>query len=858
MFAPWFAPKLSVVWKMWKTGIRRRLVGSERRAAFAAAPFAGLENGLEGSLSDPFLQGLAVLVVGLAVLGPLGFRSVWRRRRAAGARGEKARREMAELHAILEKASAGFFFWRAGETQETAFGDFSAFGFDGATDAGPGFEGALRRFEADSAEQLQKAVSKLRAGAGRFDLDLATDDARRLRARGQRLESADGEAIGDLVRLEDVTEVEARALQFTQFAQRNAKLLKDRERLRFLLDQLPFPVWLRGPDLKLEFCNRAYASVVGLRAEEAVARGREFAEGIIGEQGQALAKRAHRVGSPQSESHHFVVDGVRRLLEVTEIPFTAAAGMVGYAQDFTEVDRVQDELGRHIDAQAKVLEGLATAIAIYGPDTRLKFFNRAFALLWRLNEEWLRMEPTQGEVLETLRARRRLPETVDFPAYKKGQLARFTSLIDPVEELLHLPDGATLRSSVSPHPFGGLLCTYEDVTDKLALERSYNTLIKVQRQSLDNLYEGVAVFGSDGRLKLSNPAYAQIWGFAPNELEGEPHISEIVDKSARFAAPEDWPVLRARIVAGTCERAAKNGRFHRQDGTAIDFASLPLPDGGVLWRYVDVTDSTRVEHALRERNEALLAADKLMSEFVAHVSYELRTPLNTIIGFAQLLENAYFGDLNDRQQDYVAGILVSSQVLLSLINDILDLALIEAGQMPIRREEVAIRSLLEEVLRLVREKANEKNLTVVMDIQGNPPPIYADKQRLKQVLFKLLNNAINFSTPGGEVSLSARKERADLVLQVTDTGVGIPREEQTRIFEKFERGSSSKGRGSGLGLSLVKKFVELHYGQVDLQSEPGQGTAVRCRLPYAARDVAEGEAPPAGEAQPVPPMKTGT
>ncbi len=873
------------MWKTWKTGISRRpSVGTSPGAAFATVPLVGLEDVLDmpsldrlppewlsldrlplDRLSldgfppvDPLLQALAILGLGFGLAFLFFARPARRKLKRLEARVNETEAEAEELRNLLSTTSGALFFWRHESEEETAFGDFSSL-LPLSAGATPSFADALAELDAASAKRLRAGVATLRDAGGDFAFEVTAVGGRALKVRGREVMDADGTMLGALVRFDDVTEAEARAKKVVG---RNAKLLEDRNQLRFLLDQLPFPVWQRSKDLALTFCNWAYASVVGMRPEEAIERKQEFAEGVIADQGLAVAKRAWRAGSAQSESHYFVIEGLRRLLEVTEIPIVDGEGMVGYSLDFTEVERVQDELSRHIDAQSKVLEGLATAIAIYGPDTRLKFFNQAFASLWRLSEDWLAMEPMQGEVLEALRSRRRLPETVDFPAYKGEQLARFTSLIDPVEELLHLPDGTTLRSTVSPHPFGGLLCTYEDVTDKLALERSYNTLIKVQQQSLDNLYEGVAVFGSDGRLKLSNPAYARIWGFSPIELEGEPHVSELVETSERFAITKDWQALRAKIVAGTCERVPKHGRFDRQDGTTVDYASLPLPDGGVLWRYVDVTDSTRVERALRERNEALEAADKLMSEFVAHVSYELRTPLNTIIGFSQLLEQGYFGSLTTQQAGYVEGILDSSQVLLSLINDILDLAVIEVGQMAIQQEEVPIRTLMEEVLRLVREKANEKNLIVVMDFQGNPPAIRADKQRLKQVLFKLLNNAINFSTSGGTISLSARKENEDLVLEVMDTGVGIPLEEQERIFERFERGSSSKGRGSGLGLPLVKKFVELHGGRVELTSAPGKGTTVRCCLPYHATDLSRDgeEAPPSpAEALPGgPSMKTGT
>lgn len=869
LFTSCFAPKLPIVWKMGKAGVSRRTTaGVSSGTAFAAVPFLEFEDSflldwlpVEGiSLADPALQAAALLALGFGIAFLFFARPAQCKSRTLERRAHEAEGKVRALGTLLGTTSGALFFWRHGGEAEAAYGDFSSL-LPLPVGASPGFEVALSEFDADSAKRLRAAVTTLRNAGGEFSFNVMAVGGRSLKVCGQSVVDASGKMLGVLVRLDDVTETEARA---TKLAGRNTKLLEDRNQLRLLLDRLPFPVWQRDENLALTFCNEAYAAVVGINPEEAVKQRHEFAEGVIGDQGQALAKRAKRVGSPQSESHHFVVDGLRRLLEITEIPMTDGNGMVGYSLDFTEVDRVQDELSRHIDAQSKVLEGLATAIAIYGPDTRLKFFNQAFAHLWRLSEEWLALEPMQGEVLEALRARRRLPETVDFPAYKREQLARFTSIIDPVEELLHLPDGMTLRSTVSPHPFGGLLCTYEDVTDKLALERSYNTLIKVQQQSLDNLYEGVAVYGSDGRLKLSNPAYARIWGFKPGDLEGEPHVSEIVEAFKPFAVTKDWEALRSKIIAGTCERVPKHGRIDRRDGTTVDYASLPLPDGGVLWRYVDVTDSIRVERALRERNEALEAADKLMSEFVAHVSYELRTPLNTIIGFSQLLEQGYFGSLTTQQAGYVQGILDSSQVLLALINDILDLAVIEAGQMEIRREEVAIRTLLEEVLRLVREKAHEKNLTIVMDSQGDLPPIHADKQRLKQVLFKLLNNAINFSTSGGTISLSARRENGELVLIVADKGVGIPPEEQERIFARFERGSSSKGRGSGLGLPLVKKFVELHGGRVELTSTPGEGTTVSCYLPYRTTEAAiDGKGPllspsPGEEMAGRRPIKTGT
>ena len=433
-----------------------------------------------------------------------------------------------------------------------------------------------------------------------------------------------------------------------------------------------------------------------------------------------------------------------------------------------------------------------------------------------------------------MRERRMLPETVDFCAFKEGRLRLFTNLIEPLEELMHLPDGTTLRMVVSAHPHGGLLYFYEDVSDRLALERERNLKIAVQKATLDNLSEGVAVFGGDGRLTLFNPRYAGMWRLGEAFFATRPHVSEIAERwRLLMEGAHDWEALSTRMVMGTLERSGGMQRIERPDGVIIDHASVPLPDGAVLTACVDVTDSIRIERALRERNEALEAAEVSKSKFLESVSYVLRTPLNTIMGFDELLMKPYFGELNGRQREYAEGIFESSRHLLVLIDDILDLATIEAGQMELTKTRIDIRATLAGVLRETRRKVARRGLRFTVECDRDIGPIVIDEPRIAEVLRDLIDNAVMFTPSGGAIAIGARREGDEVALWIADTGPGIEPDQVETAFGTFQRGATRRGQepGVGLGLSLAKSFIELHGGRVDIESEPGRGTRVTCTIP---------------------------
>jgi signal transduction histidine kinase len=376
--------------------------------------------------------------------------------------------------------------------------------------------------------------------------------------------------------------------------------------------------------------------------------------------------------------------------------------------------------------------------------------------------------------------------------------------------------------------------TFEDVTSRLQLESSYNTLIAVQKETLDNLAEGVVVYGGDGRIKLWNPSFAGIWKLNPEELEGGPHINKIVDRKTRFFSESDWPSMRKMLIEHGLERNEQEGQIKRADGVHLRYTTVPLPDGGVMVSYYDITDSARVENALREKNAALEAAEQIKTDFLANVSYQLRTPLNAIMGFSEILGNQYFGPLNDRQKEYSTGIYDSGQRLISLIDDILDLSTIEAGYLELKKEPVAVRPMLESLYDLSIEWARKRKLDVKLSCPENIGEISADQTRIKQALMNLIRNAINFTPEGGKINISAEKKGDGIEISIKDTGVGISSDDLRRIFEPFVRTPINRGgtanSGAGLGLALVKNIIELHGGSIDIESEESVGTTVTVLL----------------------------
>jgi signal transduction histidine kinase len=669
------------------------------------------------------------------------------------------------------------------------------------------------------AQRIERSIADLRAKGESFTLALTTLAGRHIEAEGRAI---GGQAV---VRLRDMSGVKRRLAEVeVQFQ----SLADDAGSLRTLIDSLPSPVWARNLDGEMDFVNAAYANAVeAADAAGAVERGLELLDRPAREE----SVRMRESGTAFISRVPAIVAGARRIFDVLEVP--TARGSAGVAIDVTEVESLRAEMLRMVEAHRRTLDQLATGVAIFNADRNLSFYNAAYRVLWDLEAGFLDHAPSDSAILDRLRTARKLPEDQDFRQWK-SQLHEAYRAIEAKETLWHLPDGRTLRVVTTPNPEGGVTYLFDDVTERLDLERRFDALIRVQGETLDNLAEAVAVFASDGRLKLHNPAFSKMWKLAPETLAERPHIEAVLAWCAPLH-PEDATLraLRSAITA-IGPRQPVSGRLERRDGSVVDVATMALPDGATLVTFQDVSDSVNVERALRERNEALVNADQIKADFLHHVSYELRSPLTNIIGFAHFLGDTATGPLTPKQAEYLSYITVSTNALLAIINDILDLASIDAGAMTLELGEVDIRKTMDAAAEGIRDRLVKNLITLEVDAAPSLGRFVADEQRVRQILFNLLSNAVGFSPAGGTVVFKAERQDDGVSFSVTDQGPGIPPELKDRIFDRFEthsRGSSH--RGAGLGLSIVRSFVELHGGRVQVQSDAGRGTTVKCFFPFA-------------------------
>jgi len=670
----------------------------------------------------------------------------------------------------------------------------------------------------DDRQELDASVANLRMNGMPFQIVL--------KAITGKYFKFDGKIINNLAALK-IKNIDQQKQSHSNLKNEYDNLKIETVGLRAMLDTLSRPIWVRDRSGRLSWVNEQYAYAVDADNTNSVISAQiEFLDSSI----QSDTINALKKGDVFQIRIPVIVSGQRRILDIVETPLVS--GSIGYAIDVSDLEATRNDLQRQMTNHVLTLDQLPTAVAIFDERQCLVFCNLAYRTLWQIDEAFTQSKPTDNEILDYLRDARRLPEQADYKSWKKSLHEAYHSL-ETQEAAWYLPGGRTLRVVVNPNPQGGVTYLFEDVTAQFILQSNFNALSRVQSETLDSLKEGVAVFGMDGRLKLNNPAFESLWEIDTQKISQNPHIDEIIKHSNQiYDAPIVWNNIKGIIGGFNDARKGHSFRMERNNGTIVECTLAPLPDGATLVTFVDISASVHVERALKDRNDALEHAARLRENFVHHVSYQLRSPLTNVIGFTELLASGAAGQLTQKQSEYVDHVFQSSNSLMTIIDDILDLASFDRGEIILERKPINIKIAINKAIEAHADRLIDRNLILDVNIADNVDKFFLDEKRIQQILFNLLSNSIGFSSDGQVISVAAKLQNSNLNITIRDCGRGIPEDVIQRVFDRFETYTiGSRHRGAGLGLSIVRSLVELHGGTVNIESKPGKGTNVNCSFP---------------------------
>jgi signal transduction histidine kinase len=820
---------------------RNGLMGLGTAALLWVAPAHAGDLSLMDTISaflDLNRQEFAVLTTALALLGFSVMAAILLMRTRVRAANSEAglradiqslQKEADRFRALLFAEPQVLIAWAAGDNRPQISGDTSLLMPQDSQQHSPQRVLAFGTWlPPEPALQMDHAVDALRDAGEGFLLNLTTSNGRSIEVMGRAI---GGQAI---VRIREIGGVRRELAEATL---RYKALLEETELLRDFAAAAPWPIWAKNTQGDLRYANSAYARATeAASVADAIHRKLELLET---DQRDGVS-RALKDNSTFTARLPVVVGGERRIYDVHAL--NVSSGSAGIAIDAAEAAALRAALVRMAEAHRRTLDQLSSGVAVFDAQRRLAFYNDSYRRLWDLDRVFLDGNPDDSSVLDRLRAARKLPEQPDFRAWK-AKLHEAYRAVEPAKDTWYLPDSRAVSVVTTPNPEGGVTYLFDDVTESLDLARRFDGLIRVQRETLDNLAEAVAVFGSNGRAQLFNPAFAGMWKLSTEALREQPHI-ETVEAWCKplFDDAITWRTIREAITAIE-NRVEVTLKLERKDGSVLDCMTMPMPDGATMLTFQDITDTENVERALRERNEALETADQMKVDFVHHVSYELRSPLTTIIGFAHFLSDPGTGPLTPKQAEYLGYITASTNALLAIINNILDLATIDAGAMSLALGSVDIRKTIEAAAEGIQDRLATDRIELKVDVDPNIGNFVGDERRVVQVLYNLLANAVGFSPQDTTIGLSAMRTEHNVVFTVTDSGPGIPPDVKDKVFDWFESHShGSRHRGAGLGLALVRSFVELHGGKVRVDSIVGRGTTVTCNFPIdqtAHRNAAE-------------------
>lgn len=783
-------------------------------------------------MNGPMLAMGGAALIGLSLFGSVLLASTYARLRRARRRAleseialERLRAELDTTQSLVDTSGDGLLMLTENDVPDVLHCPTGQSAMPDYPEDLPHFDSWI---EEDDRSELAEAIEHLRSTGQKFDLDVRT--------KGGTLVNVHGRPIGArlVIRLRDLSRLQR---DFADALHLCANLEAESQHLKQLLNAVDFPVWTADVNGLVSWSNDAFKQ----RSKSSTSDGIVSARTTVGNKAQwNEIEAAHDAGERIASIVPGKVDEgskADRLVHLRTTTTTGAMVTAGYAMPVSDQARYENALKDVHAIQGRMLNALNTAVCVFNAERHVTFYNAAFAELFGFQRRVLDEHPHESTVLTYIKSTRQMPESGNHRGWRDKFTSAYTAS-EPLVDDWELYDGRFLRVITAPNADGGAIWLFENETEKVELKSRFTALTQVRAATLDALREGVAVFGSNGRLHLVNPAFLTLWQLTADEAKIGTHVKDITGPIRDLARDRSVVDKLVGLVGslGQC-REGFISRMNLTDERIIDLVATPLPGGATMLTANDVTASVGIEDTLRESNAALEEAARIKTTFIKHVSYELRSPLTSIIGFAQLLDDEETGPLNERQRDYLNFVLSSTQSLVALVDSILDLATVDAGILTLSLDTIAPAKLVDDAEVGLRDRLLDTRIEIERVLDPAVPTLTVDETRMRQVLYNLLSNAVAGSKPGGSVRIKTRLDGDRVVVSVIDRGRGMNAAQAKAAFEPFETGRNTVGSGAGLGLTLSRALVELHGGSMELWSREGLGTVVRCILPLEPEET---------------------
>lgn len=458
------------------------------------------------------------------------------------------------------------------------------------------FNDVLKNFYKDDAKKICKYVGLLKEEGIAFeDVFALKSSDKYIRLEGVRINGSDGNIYCDMIWFRDVTKSTNRIKKLEEEKEKTLISINQKQEL---LDNLPFPIWLRNSNFEIVQHNKKFAEFLTGKNKENIS---ENHLEIIGSNGESvsrdLAEKSHKTMKQTKGISSVAVKGKRLAMEAFETPFCFDGSLdkifsAGCLIDVSELDEIKRNLREYQTAQLEILGGLGTAFAVFNQEMILQFYNESFASLWKLDKKQLQEKPSYPAFLDYARENRLLPEVPDYKAFRKDELKKFRNLIGPENDLIHMPEGKTLKRMLAPYPMGGVVFAFEDISDRIATTSAYNALLSVQNEILTNLLEGILIFGANGRLNFYNSEYVKLWNADIDFLMKEPDFGEILDSQKRFLTQDgDWSIIKQGLQTNILKMTSKTMVLQRIGAENLLLGVANLSDGSLLITYKKLSNS---------------------------------------------------------------------------------------------------------------------------------------------------------------------------------------------------------------------------------------------------------------------------